>query len=215
MKAEILKDAKQLWDYHLLHHQLEVSDCILALGSNDIRVAERAAELYLEGYAPLLVFSGGVGNLTRGMFLGSEAEAFAEIALKMGVPKSALLLEKHSTNTGENIQFTQRLLENYHLNPQSFIVVQKPFMERRAYATFKKNWPEKDVMISSPQISFEDYPNETLSLESILHVMVGDLQRIIEYPSKGFQIPQPVPEVIMKAYCSLVEAGYVDHMIKE
>lgn len=215
MKTEIIERARQIWDYHLLHHELRKSDCILALGSNDIRVAERAADLYLKGYAPLLIFSGGVGNLTRGMFAASEAEAFAEIARENGVPDSAILLETKSTNTGENIQLTQALLESKNLHPQSFIVVQKPFMERRAYATFKKNWPDKDLMLSSPLYPFEDYPNEILDLESIIHVMVGDLQRIMEYPAKGFQIEQEVPEEILKAYHELVAAGYTDHLIAD
>ena len=39
-------------------------DAILALGSHDVRVAERAAELYLQGYAAWLIFSGGYGALT-------------------------------------------------------------------------------------------------------------------------------------------------------
>jgi uncharacterized SAM-binding protein YcdF (DUF218 family) len=213
MKAEILELARQIWDYHLLRHELQESDCILALGSNDTRVAERAAELYLQGLAPLVIFSGGVGNLTRGMFAASEAEAFAEIAIEKGVPDSAILLEKKSTNTGENIQLTQKLLEQQNESPQSFIIVQKPFMERRAFATFKKNWSNKEVLVTSPQIPFEAYPNEVLDLESIIHVMVGDFQRIMEYPAKGFQIEQPVPEEIVMVFNKLIQAGYTDHLI--
>jgi len=53
--------AKILWDYNQLNSPLEKSDCIMALGSHDIRVAERAAELWQEGYAPVILFS-GVGS---------------------------------------------------------------------------------------------------------------------------------------------------------
>src|SRR5215467_7495530 len=95
--------AQKLWDYHHLNHDLEKSDLILALGSNDLRVADRAAELYLQGWAPLLVLSGNAGVLTRERFRKPEAEMFAEIALKRGVPESAILIETESTNTGENI----------------------------------------------------------------------------------------------------------------
>ena len=49
--------ARKIWDYHHLNHTLEKTDIILALGSNDLRVAEYAAELYLQGWAPLLLFS--------------------------------------------------------------------------------------------------------------------------------------------------------------
>ena len=39
--------AKKLWDYHHMNHALEKADCIFVLGSHDLRVAERAAQLYL------------------------------------------------------------------------------------------------------------------------------------------------------------------------
>src|ERR1700731_1771649 len=63
----IIELARKLWDYHHMHHTLEKTDCILVLGSHDLRVAQRGAELYLQGWAPLLIFSGGLGNFTQGM----------------------------------------------------------------------------------------------------------------------------------------------------
>jgi uncharacterized SAM-binding protein YcdF (DUF218 family) len=136
--SQILQLAQQLWDYHHMNHQLKKSDCILALGSHDLRVADRAAELYLQGWAPLVIMSGGLGNLTQDMWTVPEADQFAAIAIEKGVPADAILVENQSTNTGENILFTQRLLKKKGLELHSFIVVQKPYMERRSYATFKK-----------------------------------------------------------------------------
>ncbi len=46
---EVLSLAGQLWNYHHMNHELVKSDCILALGSHDLRVADKAAELYLQG----------------------------------------------------------------------------------------------------------------------------------------------------------------------
>ena len=105
-----LRLAKKLWDYHHMHHALEKADCILALGSHDLRVAQRAAELYFEGWAPMIIFSGGLGNLTRDIWTETEADQFAKLAASMGVPKGSILIENKSTNTGENILFTQQLL---------------------------------------------------------------------------------------------------------
>ena len=62
---ETLQLAKKLWDYHHMHHALEKADCILTLGSHDLRVAERAAELYLEGWAPLMNLFGRAGELYK------------------------------------------------------------------------------------------------------------------------------------------------------
>jgi uncharacterized SAM-binding protein YcdF (DUF218 family) len=210
-----LRLARKLWDYHQMHHTLEKADCILVLGSHDLRVAERGAQLYLEGWAPLLIFSGGLGNFTKEVWTTPEADLFAAIALKMGVPEKNILVENKSTNTGENIRFTQKLLAERGLDPGSFIVVQKPYMERRSYATFKKYWNDKRLMVTSPQISFEAYPSEEIPMERVIHIMVGDLQRIRYYPEKGFQVYQEIPPDVWDACEQLVSAGFTQHLMRE
>ena len=213
LTSEIISLAKLLWNYHHVNHQLEKSDCILALGSHDLRVAERTAELYLEGWAPLVIMSGGLGNFTKEMWTEKEADKFAAVAIEMGVPKDAILIENKSTNTGENILFTQKLLKEKGLDPRRFIVVQKPYMERRSYATFKRHWPEKDLLVTSPQISFEEYPTEEITMEKVINIMVGDLQRIKAYPEKGFQIYQEIPTDVWNAYEKLIELGFNKHLM--
>lgn len=206
--------ARILWDYMLMRHELEPCDLILVLGSNDVRVAEHGARLWLQGLAPKLLFSGNVGILTRELFGGKpEAEVFAGVARELGVPEEAILIEPRSTNTGENIVFSRELLEQEGLDPQRFIVVQKPYMERRAYATFMKQWPGKDIRISSPPMDWDSYPNDLLPKEVILPILVGDLQRIRLYPEKGFQIPQEIPEEVWTAYEELVRRGHRGHLM--
>ena len=116
----------------------------------------------------------------------------------MGVPRQDILIENRSTNTGENVLFTRQLLAERQLDPARFIVVQKPYMERRSYATFRKVWPEKDVLVTSPRVSLDEYlgkySNEALTTDDVISIMVGDLQRIKLYPAKGFQIHQDIPD---------------------
>jgi uncharacterized SAM-binding protein YcdF (DUF218 family) len=212
---KVLEAARKLWDYHHMNQTPAPADCILVLGSHDLRVANRGAELYLQGLSPILLFSGGLGNVTRGIWKVPEADQFARIALDLGVPAEAIFIENQSTNTGENIRFSRQMLEEKGLHPQSFIVVQKPYMERRSYATFKKNWPEKELMVTSPQISFEDYPTAEIPMERVIGIMVGDLQRIRIYPAKGFQIEQEIPADVLAAYERLVEWGFTEHLVKE
>jgi uncharacterized SAM-binding protein YcdF (DUF218 family) len=214
ISPETLSLAQQLWDYHHMNHELVKSDCILALGSHDLRVANRAAELYLQGWAPLVIMSGGLGNLTQNMWTESEADRFAAIAIQQGVPADAILVENKSTNTGENILFTQELLQQKGLNLQNFIVVQKPYMERRSYATFKKQWPGKNLLVTSPQITFEQYANDDIPMERVINIMTGDLQRIKLYPAKGFQVYQEIPDAVWAAYEQLIELGFDKHLVK-
>ncbi|PYR60071.1 MAG: hypothetical protein DMF85_06155 [Acidobacteria bacterium] len=206
-----------LWQYHQLNHQLSRADAILVLCSYDRFVAERGAELFLDGWAPLLIFSGGLGSITKRLWAEPEADLFAKIAIGMGVPEEKILIENRSTNTGENILLTKRLLAERRLDPQSFIVVQKPYMERRSYATFKKLWPGKDVLVTSPRVSLDEYlarhAHPALSEADIISIIVGDLQRVRLYPERGFQIAQHIPDGVWSAYEALVSAGYDTHLI--
>src|SRR5438046_6485027 len=99
----ILALAEKIWHYHQMKQQLEKADVILVLCSHDMRVAERGAQLFLDGWAPLLVFSGGLGSITSRMWHEPEADQFARIARELGVPQQSILIENRSTNTGENI----------------------------------------------------------------------------------------------------------------
>jgi uncharacterized SAM-binding protein YcdF (DUF218 family) len=217
MDARIRGLAQTIWDYHHLDHQLAHADAILVLCSHDTVVAARGAELFLEGWAPLLIFAGGLGAITRHLWHEPEADQFAAIAIEMGVPKDRILVENRSTNTGENVQFTKRLLAERGLDPHTFILVQKPYMERRSYATFKKVWPEKDVRVTSPRVSLDDYLRQyshgALSPDDVVGIMVGDLQRMRLYSAKGFQIHQEIPEDVWCAYEELVNAGYDKYLI--
>ena len=208
---------ERVWDYHQLNHRLAKSDAILVLCSHDKAVAETGARLYLEGWAPLLIFSGGLGSITRHLWQEPEADQFAEIAAAMGVPRQDILIENRSTNTGENVLFTRQLLAERQVDPARFIVVQKPYMERRSYATFRKVWPEKEVLVTSPKVSLDEYlgkySNEALTTDDVISIMVGDLQRIRLYPAKGFQIHQDIPDDVWQAYGELVEMGYSSRLV--
>jgi hypothetical protein len=74
MTSEVDILAQKVWDYHHLNHPVEKSGAILVMGSHDLRVAERGAQLFLEHWTPLLIFSGGLGNLTRGVWEHAEAD---------------------------------------------------------------------------------------------------------------------------------------------
>lgn len=213
--TEVDKLARVIWDYHHLNQPLKKADCILVLGSHDTRVAEYAVDLYLKGYAPYIIFAGGLGDLTKNIFPKPEAEIFADLALKHGVPKEKIIIENKSTNTTENVELTKRLLKSRGLDFNSFILVHKPYMERRTFATFRKCWPEKDFIVTSPPISFEDYPDELRSKEDMINIMVGDLQRVKIYAGKGWQITQEIPHEVWKTYKRLVELGYSKHLVKD
>ena len=205
-----------VWEYHQLGQEgaLRQADLIWVLGSHDLRVADRAAELWKDGLAREILMSGGLGNLTAGFFEKPEAELLAERAVARGVPREALLIENRSTNTGENVRFSRQVLEGEGRVVRSVIAIQKPYMERRTFATIRAQWPEVAVQVTSPRLCFSDYCTGEITVDEVTHVMVGDLQRIWEYPKRGFMIEQEVPERVRRAFDRLVEAGYDRHLVK-
>ena len=217
MNERIHALAETIWHYHQLHHQLATADALLVLCSHDRRVADYGAQLFLEGWAPLLIFSGGLGSITARLWSEPEADQFAVIACGMGVPRESILVENASTNTGENILFTRELLAARQLDPRRFILVQKPYMERRSFATFRKLWPDRDVIVASPKVTLDEYlasySNEALSPREVISIMVGDLQRIRVYPERGFQIPQDMPPEVWNAGLELIRAGYDTRLV--
>ncbi|MEZ9763384.1 YdcF family protein [Vibrio splendidus] len=199
-----------LWNFMSMGHKVTSSDCIFVLCSNDTRVAEYAAELYLQKVAPYIVFSGGVGRFTEGSFERSEAETFASIARDCGVPEADIIIERHATNTGENVRFTYDLLTKRGLSPKRLTLVQKPFMEKRTYATFSKQWPEQaaEIRVTSQWQSWVDYFNEELPLDMVLGALVADFERVKTYPAQGFQIEMPIPDDVDQAYQALKKLGF-------
>jgi uncharacterized SAM-binding protein YcdF (DUF218 family) len=197
--------AKILWEYQKLHQPLEKSDCLIVLGSHDQRVAERGTHLFQEGYAPFLVFSGGFGRLTDQRWTKPEA-----------VQKERMFIENTSTNTAENLQFTKKLLDKKGVLATKVILVTKPYMERRAFATWRKLYPEIEAIMTSPISEYEDdATNSDISKEEMIHILVGETQRVQYYPQKGYILPQEASPTVWKAYEELVKRGFIAQLIKD
>ncbi|OLN96304.1 hypothetical protein CCHL11_04428 [Colletotrichum chlorophyti] len=212
--SQIDQDAKLVYNYHRMRMPPRPASAVFCLCSLDTRVATRAAQLFLDGYGDYLIYSGGSGKLTANRFSEPEAEVFASIARKLGVPDDKIIVEHRSTNTGENVRFTHALLKERGLEAKSFVLVQKPYMERRTYATFRRQWPDANTKftVTSPELGFEEYPNADNPKELVVNIMVGDLVRIKEYPAKGFQIEQEIPAEVWEANERLITAGYDGHL---
>jgi uncharacterized SAM-binding protein YcdF (DUF218 family) len=207
---------KILWDYNKLNQKLEKADVIIGLGSHDTRVAQRSAELFLSNYALLLLFSGGFGRLSDKNWTKPEAEVFAKIAMKLGVPKEKIIIENKSTNTGENLSFSMKVLKEKGIVINNVIFVHKEYMERRQYATWQKLFPDIKAVITSPQMSYEDYRNRSrVTKEEMINIVVGETQRIKLYPQKGFMIPQEIPDAVWQAFEELAKRGYTSQLVEE
>jgi uncharacterized SAM-binding protein YcdF (DUF218 family) len=207
-------DASRIWDYHQMHHQMRPCDVAIGLGSHDLGVSAYAAELYHAGQFSTLVFTGGRNPTHPDRFPRGEAVHFREHALELGVPDRAILLEPNATNTGQNISLSREVLAAAHLEARSLMFIAMPYMERRAFATCRKVWPEVEVVCASAPLEFNDYVKVIGSEKHVIDMLVGDLQRVIEYPKLGFAIEQEVPEEVLTAYDRLLRDGFDSRVLK-
>ena len=65
------------------------------------------------------------------------------------------------------------------------MLISKPYMQRRAYATARKRWPEVSIVCASEDLSLDDYLMRMGDDKLVIDLLVGDLQRVIEYPARG------------------------------
>ncbi|WP_244310399.1 YdcF family protein [Leptospira noumeaensis] len=209
-----LESASIIWDFLTQKDDLDKADLIFVLCSHDIRMAKYAADLYKNGYANRILFSGGLNFFTKNVFSDSEAESFAKFVRDEGIPIQDLIIENESTNTGENIQFTKSLLNRMNIKVNSVIAIQKPSMTLRVRLALNKQWSENQFIISAPKYSLLEAPHQYINLYMIINEIVGDLQRIIVYPKLGFQSEISIPESVESAFNHLVSREYNLHLIR-
>ena len=215
---DFLEPLQTVWDYLGMHQTPEQADVIVGFGNFNTNIARRAAELYRQGLAPVVLFTGGLGRNTEGLLPEPEAVRFARVAMECGVPEKAILLEPESTNTAENILFTRRLLEARGIPHERILGVHQPFMERRITAAMGVYWPEQAFRVTSPQVSITDYladaKKQGVTENAAVSVIVGDFQRMDLYAKKGYQTPQYIPPEAWEAFHALVAMGFDKQLAK-
>lgn len=215
---DFMKPLQVIWDYLGMHQPPEKADCVVGFGNFNDNIARRAAELYHQGFAPKVLFTGGVGRNTEGLFTEPEAVRFARVAMECGVPEEDILLEQRSANTRENIEFTRELLQCAGFSHGRILGVHQPFMERRICAAMGVYWPEVHFSVTSPQVTIPEYLaaalEQGISHEASVSVIVGDFQRIDLYAKLGYQLPQHIPQEAWDAFRILVDMGYDSQLAK-
>ena len=109
------------------------SDVIVAVSGGDTAArARKAAQLYLDGWASKIIYS---GDSADPMAVSNAAE-MKKIAISMKVPARNILVEEKSTNTAENATYTMKLLDE--MDARKVILVSSPYHTRRVKLNFIK-----------------------------------------------------------------------------
>jgi uncharacterized SAM-binding protein YcdF (DUF218 family) len=207
--SEAIAQAAVLWNYMASFRAAAPCDAVVVCCSYDLRVCDYACGLIKSGLSHRLVLSGRTGNWTRHLWTRSEAEIFRARALENGIHDSAILLEDHSTNFGENVAFTKaRIPES-----KAITFVTKPASVLRVKLTAEVQWPGISHFVACPDFCFPDDVSPVIGLFGIINEMVGDVERIQRYPALGYQAPHELPQDILDAWASLVQKGFTYHLM--
>lgn len=104
-----------------------------------------AVELYKKGIAKNIIFSSGAQSVFP------EPYVMKALAVSLGVPEGAIILEDKAANTYENVKKTARILESRGW--KTIILVSSPYHMRRASLVFRKTAPKIGVVYSPAQES--------------------------------------------------------------
>lgn len=99
-----------------------------------------AVELYKKGFAKNLIFSSGA----RSTF--PEPYVMKALAISLGVPPEAIVLEDQAASTYENVTLTDKVLNERKW--KRIILISSPYHMRRASLVFRKTAPDKEVVYS-------------------------------------------------------------------
>ena len=210
------------------------SDTLIIAGNSLPHLIVSAAKFFEEKLAiQRVVFVGGIGHGTAPLIANckkmypefvrpewrhlSEAEITQEIFLHYCSRDLELLLEKKSTNTGENARFSRDLFEQDA--PKSFWLVQDPMVQKRSHVTFCKEW---ELQLSAIQplffeqpklIDFDTYPHFENPLmdtwwkpDYFLSLVIGEIRRLNDDEhgygpnGKNFIPHVEVPENVLASY---------------
>ncbi len=218
MTDAVREDLQALWDFMRLGMTPGPADVIAAFGCYDEQIPLRAAELWHQGLAPWVVFSGGLGRNTEGIFSSAEAARFAAIAVQAGLPERVILLEDKSKNSAENLLLTRALLAERGVPARHILAVHKPYMERRLLAAAAVYWPEARFTVTSPQVTVAEHIRAAqaagMTERGVIETVVGDIQRMELYAQKGWQRPVDIPPAVRAAFERLKDAGYTAQLVK-
>ena len=211
---ELMGELQTLWDYLCLNNtNPKKSECIIGLGSILTLIPKKCAELYKKDLGEYIIFSGNCGKGTKGVISITEAERFKNIAREEDVSDRKILIEPDATTTYENYKYIKKVLASNNLNPNSFLIVGKPYQERRALLIANLEFTDKKYEVASFNLSLNDYldfvkKDEFMKVEDVINEMVGEISLIIKAPKYGLQSEEKLPTKVIDSYNKIVASGY-------
>lgn len=201
--ADVIQD---ITNFIFLEDSPQPADVIFIPGSTAPEPMERAAALWKEGYAPLMIPSGRYSvrfssfpgaSRKRELYPGPyrfESEFYADIAQKNGVDPAAVLPEPRATYTMQNAVFSRELADQKGIAVHRALICCKNVHARRAFMYYRYAFPEAELLVIPVEIMGIRRDNWFRSSKGI-RLVLGELERC------GSQFTDLIP-----AFCPEKEA---------
>ena len=184
------KFIKEMGEFIFAEDQPEEADIIFVPGNGYSQMAERAAALYGEKYAPFVLPSGKY-SISVGKFGGvltgqeryhedynTEWEFLRDVLVKNGVPKEAVLKENQATFTWENAKFSRKVTDQAGINIRKAIICCKNYHARRAVMYYQRAYPNTEFRVCPCCVDGITRDNWT-ETEHGINEVIAEVNRIV------------------------------------
>jgi len=176
-----LATIKAITDFIFVKDKPKRADLIIVPGSSQKQLPKKAVNLYKNGLAPKILFTGGF-NQKIGK---NESDFGKEIALKEKVPLKDILAENKSSNTKENAEEAKKIIKKYKISCKRIILVSKPYHSRRLKMTFAKVFPRSEIIIIPVMDERRITPGNWWKDKEKTARVMEEIKKIGEYYLKG------------------------------
>lgn len=182
---------KQIEDFMFIEDKPEKADVIFVPGNGYPQMAEKAAELYRNGFAPKILPSGRY-SITAGRFTGvldkkecycgtykTEWDFLKDVLMQNGVPEEAILKEDQATYTYENAIYSRQVTDHAELEIERAILCCKSYHARRCLMYYQLLYPKTEfyvVPVNADGITRENWKKNEEGIDAV----TGELSRIVK-----------------------------------
>lgn len=184
------KFIEQISEFIFAEDEPEKADIIFVPGNGYSQMAEKAAILYGEKYAPFVLPSGKY-SITVGKFGGvlsgqekytgdyqTEWEFLRDVLIKNNVPEKAVLKEDQATFTWENAKLSRAVTDEAGIKIKKALLCCKNYHARRSLMYYQRAYPEVEFRVCPccvDGVTRENWMNSEEGIQSVL----GEVQRIV------------------------------------
>ena len=184
------KFLEEVEEFIFMENQLEQADIIFVPGNSYPYMAEKAADLYMAGMAPVILPSGKY-SITVGKFGGvlsgqeryngkyrTEWDFLKDVLVKNHVPDEVILKEDQATFTWENARLSREVTDKAGIEIKKALLCCKNYHARRALMYYQRAYPEVEFRVCPCCVDGVTKENWMSSEEGIQSVL-GEVQRIV------------------------------------